>query len=439
MIDPKQSKNYLYQKKSSKGGGKREIPKISDEEEFPETDMQKVMVFNENIRPLRCYKCGSEEIVPMDLEKEEERKKFLEPRSIDDMCDGNLVKVVLNKIRYKCKSCGKTFSLDDPYPSGLKRTQAFGDYIAQKMIAEEFSVKEMSALCNVSQGYISKVLNEYIERFQNSDYKICPCEALYFHKFLYGKNKKTTCCLICGKDRPDGKVKLLAVYEEYSERAVDLFIKKLGVAYPPCHIYYDYDPDVDMGTKLYGSFEALGPIASPLVNIDRFVEDIRKIGKSNNQKSFYRDIKNLVETEQHHDLYREIMRVFNRLSEEDKSYFNHFISGIKSCQDSFYGVQFFREWEVDISGVKKKVKEFEEKLYPSHIMVIRLMILNEAAKRVLIGNNFGEDKLRTQSFSYYHAFTTLELDSNDVICRYIDVETLLSDEKKSDNDPQKVV
>ena len=192
MIDPKQSKNYLYQKKSSKGDGKRKSSKNSVENDIPETDMRKVMIFNENIRPLRCYKCGSEQIEPEDPKKEEEREKFLEPRSIDDVHEGDLVKVVLNKIRYKCKSCGKTFSLDDPYPSGLKRTQAFGDYIAQKMIAEEISVKEMSALCNVSQGYVSEALNNYIERFHNSDYKICPCESIYFHKFLYGKNKKTT-------------------------------------------------------------------------------------------------------------------------------------------------------------------------------------------------------------------------------------------------------
>ena len=85
------------------------------------------------------------------------------------------------------------------------------------------------------------------------------------------------------------------------------------------------------------------------------------------------------------------------------------------------------------------MREFEEKPYPSHIMVIRLMILNEAAKRVLIGNNWGEDKLRKQSLSYYHAFTTLEIEPNDVICRYIDVETLLSDEENSNKDPQKVV
>ena len=189
--------------------------------------MRKIMVFNENIKPLRCYWCGSEQIEPVDPTKEEEREKFLEPRSIDDVYDGELVKVVLNKIRYKCKSksCGKTFSLDDPYPSGRNRTQAFGDYIAQKMIAEEISVKKMSASCNVSQGYISETLNNYIERFHNSDYKICPCESIYFHKFLYGKNKKTTCCLVCSKDYPDGKIKLLAVYEEYSERVVDLFIK----------------------------------------------------------------------------------------------------------------------------------------------------------------------------------------------------------------------
>ena len=439
MIDLKKSKNYLYQKKSSNTEQKKKISKISDENMTPETDMQKIMIFNENIRPLRCYWCGSEQIKPMDPKKEEEREKFLEPRSIDDVHNGDLVKVVLHKIRYKCNDCKKSFVLDDPYPSGLKRTQAFGDYIAQKMIAEEISVKEMSASCNVSQGYISKVLNEYIEQFHNSNYKICPCESIYFHKFLYGKNKKTTCCLVCGKDYPDGKVKLLAVYEEYSERVVDLFIKKLGFAYPPCHIYYDYDPDVDMGTKLYESFEALGPIAFPLVNIDRFVEDIRKIGKSNNQKSFYTNIERLIKNEKHRDLYKEIMGVFRGLSEEDKSYFRNFILGIKSCQESFYDVQFAREWEVDISGVKKKVREFEEKPYPSHIMMIRLMILNEAVKRVLIGSNFGEDKLRKQSFSYYHAFTTLEIEPDDVICRYIDVETLLSDEENSNKDPQKVV
>ena len=286
MIDPKQSKNYLYQKKSSKGDGKRKSSKNSVENDIPETDMQKVMIFNENIRPLRCYWCGSEQIEPVDPTKEDEREKFLEPRSIDDVHNGGLVKVVLHKIRYKCNGCKKSFVLDDPYPSGLKRTQAFGDFIAKKMIADEISVKEMSDLCNVSQGYVSKVLNDYIERFHNSDYKICPCESIYFHKFLYGKNKKTTCCLVCGKDYPDGKVKLLAVYEEYSERVVDLFIKKLHSAFPPSHIYYDYDPDFDMAAKLYESFEVFGPIASLSVNIGRFVEDIRKIGKSNNQKSF---------------------------------------------------------------------------------------------------------------------------------------------------------
>ena len=438
MIDLKKSKNYLYQKKSSNTEQKKKISKISDENMTPETDMQKVMIFNENIRPLRCYWCGSEQIKPANPEKEDEREKFLEPRSIDDVHDGDLVKVVLHKIRYKCNGCKKSFVLDDPYPSGLKRTQAFGDFIAKKMIADEISVKEMSDLCNVSQGYVSKVLNDYIERFHNSDYKICPCESIYFHKFLYGKNKKTTCCLVCGKDYPDGKVKLLAVYEEYSERVVDLFIKKLHSAFPPSHIYYDYDPDFDMAAKLYESFEVFGPIASLSVNIGRFVKDLNAFGDRNKQTSFCKKIEEAIK-ENPRDLYRAIMMVFNTSSENEKSCFRPFISGIKSCKDSFYDVHYYKEWEVDISGIKKKVKEFEEKPYPSHIMVIRLMILNEAVKRVLIGNNLGEDKLRKQSFSYYHAFTTLEIEPDDVICRYIDVETLLSDDKNSDNDPQKVV
>ena len=216
--------------------------------------IEKTIVCTENIKPLRCDKCGSTDLKPY-FKDEKDINSAIEPREIFDVQGGKLVKVVLNKIRYVCNACldHHTFTLDDLYPEKVKFSPEFENFIAQTVVKPGNSERTVAMEYGISKTTVSNALSSYIQKFHNSDFKVCPCETIYFHKFLYG-SKQQTCCFICGNMRSDDPLKLLEVYEEYSEEIVELFKKRIINLDKIKIVYYDYDPDINMESKLASVF-----------------------------------------------------------------------------------------------------------------------------------------------------------------------------------------
>lgn len=414
MIDLKKQKNYLFREKISEPKGKK---KTGNKKKRPEVDIGETIILDENIRPLHCYRCKSDVII-----REEDI------RHVHDIYKGKPTEVVLNKVMYRCTSCNNSFSLDDIYPAGLQYTKEFEDYIAQTMINEECSVKEMSAIYNVSAGYVSTALKNYIYRFNHSDFKIMPCATIYFHKFFYGPRKKV-CCMVCGKNSSEGKLKLLAVYEDYSEEIVELFSKKIYSFDDIDIVYYDYDPLINIGKKLSDIFYA----STVLVDSDNFLETIKEIGRSidfsdQEEWQIYRaKLESIIEHPTHNLEPNISIWLSSTLPERFRPYFTSFLALIESCADSFNLVYRYKIYEIDVSPINKVLRSFEKKRYASHIMVIRLMILSRAVRKAILSTDLGRYLNGTPPVMFYRATVAYEISPEDTICRYIDVDDLLKE------------
>lgn len=164
----------------------------------------------------------------------------------------------------------------------------FENFIAQMIISGKETEATIVKKYGISAGKVSRALKKYITKFNNSDFKVYPCPIMYFHKFDYGKK---TCCFVCGNSGPDSPLKLLEVYEEYSEEIVDKFKDKMISLDGVEIVFYDYDDsNIDMANKLSSVFsdakiilarenlkEMLGKIKD---TIDKLIdEDWKKIRK----------------------------------------------------------------------------------------------------------------------------------------------------------------
>lgn len=190
MFDIKKSKNYLLVPEDKKAKSRKKSTKASEEIETSEEVIMETLVFDENIRPLRCYKCKSENVEPMVSKKisdDGKEKPRIETRKLIDVYENNVVKVALNKIRYKCNNCPATFTLDDLYPSDIMYSPEFENFIAQMIISGEETEATIVKKYGISAGKVSGGLKKYITKFHNSDFKVYPCPTMYFHKFAYGK------------------------------------------------------------------------------------------------------------------------------------------------------------------------------------------------------------------------------------------------------------
>lgn len=329
MINPKKIKNYTYQEAISTMKIEKTTSKTKDKKKTSEFDERKKMVFYENIRPLYCYDCGSEKIEPEDPKKlVDKTKPPFKRRYVWDVYNNEPVEIVLHKIRYKCKDCGTSFNLDDFYPAQIKYSPEYTNFIAQKMIDTGRSESEMAEMYHISETTVSKAINIYIEKFRNSNFKVYPCKTIYFHKFLYGSKQKPCCC-VCGNSYSGESVKLLEVYEEYSEKIVEQFKKRIFSLGDVGVVYYDYDPSICMASKLSSVFYN----ATVIVKEDNFKNALDKIRESINSrndanwKALYRHIEFLINTKQP-NLEQEIENWINSMPKNFKSVFlqmNQFI------------------------------------------------------------------------------------------------------------------
>lgn len=104
MFDIKKSKNYLLVPEDEKAKSRKKSSKVSKELETSEEVKMQTLVFDENIRPWRCYKCKSENVEPIVSKKlpdDSEKIPRIETRKLIDVYENNVVKVALNKLRYK--------------------------------------------------------------------------------------------------------------------------------------------------------------------------------------------------------------------------------------------------------------------------------------------------------------------------------------------------
>ena len=353
MINLKKAKNYLIQKEVEETVSIKKKSKTLDKEKL-NSKIEQTIVCAENIKPLRCDKCGSTDLKPY-LKDEKDINSAIEPREIFDVQGGKLVKVVLNKIRYVCNACSEphTFTLDDLYPEKVKFSPEFENFIAQTVVKPGNSERTVAMEYGISKTTVSNALNSYIQKFHNSDFKVYPCETIYFHKFLYG-SKQQPCCFICGNMRPDGPLKLLEVYEEYSEEIVELFKKRIIHLDKIKIVYYDYDPNINMESKLASVFSK----SQVVVASDTLLTSLDKIKEATIS---------LID-EELEKIRVELSSFYNYPMEELKDAVGDWISQLPEKFKTSLTSLFLKETDIKTSDILKKSKSFE-KMTPLHLKI----------------------------------------------------------------------
>ncbi len=137
-----------------------------------------------NIRPVAtdifCPNCSETALII---------KKDLARHTVYDVFCGEPVEVEVVRQRYRCRGCGCTFtSSGDPYTLKSHVTQAFGDFLSQKMLKLVISLQQ--------------------------------CYRLIFYPFKY--EKQIRCC-VCGTGDADRNV-ILGIIDDYSADSIRNFI-----------------------------------------------------------------------------------------------------------------------------------------------------------------------------------------------------------------------
>ena len=432
-------------------------------DEYSTEDNIRVITFTENITPKSCY--------DSDCKGELKKKESPESnrREVYDVFGGSLVKIVFKKQGYKCKTCNKDLTLNDFYEPGLKHTQAFEDFFVQRMFDENLSENEASKKYGISKTYASDIVQGYVDRFRSSSFSIKACETISFCKFEY---QKKNCCFVCGADSYDGgKLKLLAVYDEYSYDMVRSFLWHLNSKEDVKRIFYDYDPSIDMQTILMHNLHHRN--LKIVVNKKSFIDNLKKQGElfleglraqkkkamdeeekaklekyiedvSRQCKNFTKEINKIMDgqvKEYVRNKYKGIKIEFDKLQDVPKQIFSSYILPTQDCQGSIDNIYDCKKYEINSSPIRSIIDGFRRRRFSSNLIVVRLSILSSSVRKIIRQSDLGkyldpnpQGEFFMCNSTYFNGnsndrFSSYKYHNDDLFSYYVDVDSLINEYK----------
>lgn len=178
-----------------------------------------------------CEECLSVEAV----------KKCIASRKVLDVVDKQPVHYIINRYRYRCLECGRTFVNETLYEPKVRVAPEFGDYIAQRILQDDLTEKEAAKKYGVSTTYISQAMHAYRQEFEEGILSIAACSVLVFYPFEY--SSRTRCCVI-GTDRY-GRNVLVGILTDCSDSTIYQFVhEKIKYTDELKTVYCDVNPHV---------------------------------------------------------------------------------------------------------------------------------------------------------------------------------------------------
>lgn len=110
-------------------------------------------------------------------------KKCVASRKVLDVVDKQPVQYTINRYRYRCLECGRTFVKEMLYEPKVRVAPEFGEFIAQKILQDDLTEKEAAKKYGVSTTYISEAMHAYRQEFEEDILSIAPCSVLVFYPF----------------------------------------------------------------------------------------------------------------------------------------------------------------------------------------------------------------------------------------------------------------
>ena len=374
-------------------------------------------------KPSCCKKCGSIEFV---------KKTTCKPRIVYDVIDGKPSKIIITQARYRCNSCGKTFS-ENIYFERKKFTSNFEDYIAQTMVNENLSYTDIRKKYGISKGSTSKILGSYIDRFNEQAFKIESCRNLYIHKFQY--NKIDRCC-ICGSNWGDTfDLKLLGIYKEYSPEIIKDFYSKISTLDNIEVIFHNYDPLVtETLSQKFRSIIAINPkdFLKPfwvIADKNYYPEDEKK------NRTFKKSTKNFYNKIDQTLIYptksspSKLLHAFSILRKELQSIFSQPMTPLISNKREADNIFQFTKEKMKMDPICDLIEKFRSTNTPFEVMYIRMMILSNAVRKEIKTSSLG--RYITKDPTTMYMSTGLDQFStefkNNIPVRYVDVNELIEE------------
>ena len=363
--------------------------------------------------PQVCPHCDHTELI----------KKSIEKRTIMDVECWEPAKIILYQRRYQCKYCGTTFIPEGPFKRNQQSTKDFADFVAWTMINEEKSLSEMSTRCDVSKGFLSKTLNDYIKEFNESKFQIHACTKIYFRQLHY--NKTIGCC-VCGSDSEDDKdLKLLGIYETYSADAVKQFFYKVSSLDAIKIVFCDFEPEMILALQDYFKRSIIA------INRNDLLDEFRKIVVSSRKDinescmDFYKTIKPIIENP--------IINIMKKIEHELSLYppkiqnkFLDLVGLMKQHTIPLENMRLCKDCEFDISPVTDKIKKMREHNVPFALMTIRMMILNGGVRKQLKNSDIGK-YMRNEPERLFNVIEAKGFTYKDIYTYYVDMKNFFDE------------
>lgn len=137
-----------------------------------------------------------------------------------DVVDKQPVQYIINRYRYRCLECGRTFANETLYEPKVRVAPKFGEFIAQKIFQDDLTEKEAAKKYGVSTTYVSEAIHAYEQEFEEDILSIAPCSVLAFYPFEYSSHLR--CCVV-GMDRYDRSV-LVGILPDCSNNTIYQFV-----------------------------------------------------------------------------------------------------------------------------------------------------------------------------------------------------------------------
>ena len=120
-----------------------------------------------------------------------------------------------------------------------------------------------------------------------------------------------------------------------------------------------------------------------------------------------------------------------------QNFSNPFLTFCKTYESSIRKIGSHEEDEIDVSRIMEVINDYKKNKYASHTIVIRLMISSSAVRKAIVGVGLGnylpKDTMFCATPTMFKGVPRViyELQGDDVICRYVDVEDLIAEEMEA--------
>ena len=331
-------------------------------------DMDIRAIHIQPVKNAQCPRCG---------ETEQLTKKDHTAHQVLDVHEKQAIRVTVERQRYRCKTCGCTFSAgEDPYPEKAHISSAFAAYLAEAMMKDKaLTYAKVQSMFGVSPTYASEAVSDYVNSFsQSMILSLQPCYRVIFSPFLY--EQRVRCC-VCGTADDDRNV-ILGFLDEYTPEAITNFVNSQLQTEDVQAVFCALIPE--MVTALKAALPDAAVLVNP-VSIQRsiaaLVKDIGD-GLYNEKVNCLNDLKALlaVDYPKFSDFQDAMDQWEQSIPDTLQVVMYPLVGNMAKCLEECYNASQYEEDEFSIKTVMDTISLFRKNNIPYDIMKYRILFQN---------------------------------------------------------------